>query len=201
MSRSLILALILTASQVAAPTEEDWTWLNDHRDKAFDALMPLRTDNGEIVAYRSYRSLYQDVLESHFSIAIVRDSGPRGDRLTATLTLPANGSIQNQLLKMHMADRKAPVETLLARVIVDRRSLTEENCPALRSRVKALSRTRIDIPDPNTLVLHPEVHTITVDMLMGQINARLMDSRNSMVRWAVDTLKALRACHTARHGL
>lgn len=184
-------------SQVAAPTNEDWTWLSDHRNKAFEMVLPLRLDAGEIVAYRSYRDLYQSVPESHFTIAVIRDPGARGDRLTATLTLPSAGSIQDQLLKLHMADRTAAFETLVPRVVVNRQTFTEESCPALRPRVKALSRARIDIPDPNTIVIHPVVHDIVVDTPTGRIKAHLVNGRDLMVRWSVDTLKALKACGTA----
>jgi hypothetical protein len=44
------------------------------------------------------------------------------------------------------------------------------------------------------MALHPTVHRFVIETGGAQIDARLIDSNDSVVRWAADTLKAFEAC-------
>ena len=57
-------------SQSPAPSDPDWAWRDEHRERAFDALMPIVPAPGQLVAYRRYRDVDQDVPEAHFAIGI-----------------------------------------------------------------------------------------------------------------------------------
>jgi hypothetical protein len=190
---TLIVSLFVL-SQSAPPSEADWDWLNEHRQPAFDALMPLATDAPQLVAYRRYRDLYIDVPEAHFTIGS-RDA-PAGTEQTlrAVLTLPTVESIQQQLLRLHMSDRTLPLDILLPRVKIQRRTIEEEQCPSIRARLNALVKVRVSVPHPNVIVLHPVVHHLIITTGEGRIDARLLDSADPAVRWASDTLKTLADC-------
>jgi hypothetical protein len=97
---------LLVVSQSSVPSDADWAWLDEHRERAFDALMPIAPAPGQLVAYRRYRDLYQDVPEAHFAIGMGDRpvSGPA--KLRAVVTSPTSGSIQQQLLQLHMTNRR-----------------------------------------------------------------------------------------------
>jgi hypothetical protein len=184
---------LLVMSQSTSPSDADWAWLDEHRNRALEALMPIVPAPGQLVAYRHYRDLYQDVPEAHFMIGIAE--GPVGAaKLRAAVTLPTSGSIQQQLLQLHMSNRELALDALLPRVTIRRQAIVEDRCPAIRSRMNALAKAKIGLPDPNIITLHPTVHHIVIETGGVQIDARLIDSNDSVVRWAGDTLKALQGC-------
>jgi hypothetical protein len=189
------LALTLLAiSQSTTPSDADWDWLNEHRERAFDALMPIAPAPGQLVAYRRYRDLYQDVPEVHFAIATAEGPVSGRAKLRAVVTLPTSGSIQQQLLQLHMTNRELSLDALLPRVTIQRQTIVEDRCPAIRSRMNALAKAKIALPDPNIITLHPTIHRLVIETSGAQIDATLVDSNDSVVRWATDTLKAFQAC-------
>jgi hypothetical protein len=181
-------------SQSPASSEADWAWLDEHRERAFDALVPIAPAPGQLVAYRRYRDLNQDVPEAHFAIGIVERSASGQAKLRAVVTSPTSGSIQQQLLQLHMTNRDLSLDALLPRVMIQRQTIVEDRCPSIRSRMKALAKAKIALPDPNIITLHPTVHRFVIETGGAQIDARLIDSNDSVVRWASDTLKAFQGC-------
>jgi hypothetical protein len=184
----------LVISQSPAPSDADWAWLDEHRERAFDALMPIAPAPGQLVAYRRYRDLYQDVPEAHFAIGIAERPASGPAKLRAVVTSPTSGSIQQQLLQLHMTNRDFSLDALLPRMMIQRQTIVEERCPSIRSRMNALAKAKIALPDPNIITLHPTVHRFAIETGGAQIDARLTDSNDSVVRWAADTLKAFQAC-------
>lgn len=85
-------------SQTLAPAEPAWNWLEEVRTAAFDDLMPMTSAASLLAAYRTHRDLYHDVHERHFRIGVADGQSVAGDRLTAVVVVPANQSIQQQLL-------------------------------------------------------------------------------------------------------
>jgi hypothetical protein len=193
--KAALLALgLFVISQFTSPSDADWAWLNEHRDKAFDALMPITPAPGQLVAYRRYRDLYQDVPEAHFAIAIGERPASGPAKLRAVVTSPTSGSIQQQLLQLHMTNRDLSLDALLPRVMIQRQTILEDRCPSIRSRMNALAKAKIALPDPNIITLHPTVHRFVIETGGAQIEARLTDSNDSVVRWAADTVKAFQGC-------
>jgi hypothetical protein len=185
----LLVSSLLVAAQIRTPDDRDWSWLNDHRSDAFDKLLPVEHD-GAYVAYRQYRDLYQDVPEQYFTIRV---TGPTG-ALAATVASPADTSIQQQLLDMHMADRLASLDSLVSRIKLQRHQLTSTTCSALRPRLDALSKVAISIQTTDTIVLHPFVHRIVLDLGGGRIDASLHGDEQPLVQWARTTFDALSRC-------
>ena len=185
---------LLVIGQSTAPSDADWAWLNEHRERAFDALMPIEPTPGQLVAYRRYRDLYQHVPEAHFAIGIAE--GPRSGpaKLRAVVTSPRSSSIQQQLLQLHVTNRDLSLDALLPRVMIQRQAIVEDRCPSIRSRMNALAKAKIALPDPNIIWLHPTVHRFVIETSGVQIAARVVDSNDSVVRWAADTLKVLQGC-------
>ena len=185
-----VLAMLIVG-QSPAPSEADWNWLEKFREAAFDVLMPIKMSPSDLVAYRSYRDLYQTIEERHFRIA---GGYLSSDSLTATVVVPVGRSIQQQLLGLHMRDPKAPFESLVSQVTVRWLVLTENKCAAIRTRLDALSKVSISLPERDVIFLHPFVHRIVLDLPGAQIDARTFDEDNPLVRWAVETTDALLAC-------
>src|SRR5260221_10029837 len=107
----LVVALLaapgLLTAKDAAPTEDDWWWLNNDAWRAIDSLMPLADHGGMSVTFRSFRDLYQDVPERYFQITDLP-----GRTLTAILVVPVGKSLRQQLLELHLKNRKATPEAL-----------------------------------------------------------------------------------------
>ena len=194
----MIVAIALAlGTQTPAPTKADWTWLDQHRERALEAFMPVAASARQLVAYRSYRDLYQDEHEAYFAIDVVDGPVARPVRLSATLVVPIAKSIQEQLLELHMSDRQATLESLLPRVNVRRRVIANDRCPALRARVEALFGASFSSLEPDVIVLHPMMHRIVIANGSEHVDATLIDPENSAVRWAVGTLEAIQACDAA----
>ena len=115
-------------------------------------------------------------------------------KLAAVVTVPTSGSIQQQLLQLHMTNRDLSLDALLPRVMIQRQTFVEDRCRAIRLRMNALGKAKIAMPDPNIIALHPTLHRIVIETGVVHIDARLVDPNDSLVRWAADTLKALEGC-------
>jgi hypothetical protein len=185
---------LFVLSQSVPPSSPDWAWLDEHRDSAFDALMPIAAAQGQVVAYRRYRDLYQDVPEAHFAIRFAERAASRDSKLSAVVTLPASASIQQQLLQLHVSNPDLSLDALLPRVTIRRQMIVEDQCPAIRSRMNALAKATMAMPDHNIIRLHPTVHRLVIATAVTRIDATLTDSNDSVVRWAAATLQALQRC-------
>ena len=193
-----ILHATLFLGQVAPPSEVDWRWLDEHRGAALEAFMPTRQGARAIVTYRSYRDLYHDAEERYFSIGFAPGASFNRDRLEATVVVPTGGSVQQQILDLHMRDRLGSLEALLPRITVRRLLLNADRCTAIRVRMDALSKTAISLPERDTVFLHPFVHHFSIALAGAKVDATLYDDENPLVLWARDTLSALLACGSGK---
>jgi hypothetical protein len=185
--------LVILLGQAPTPSSADWQWLDQNRAGALEAAMPMQDSDFALVTYRSYRDLYHEIEEHYFRI---RYASP--DRLEATVVTPIGASIQEQILDLHMSNRQASLEALLPQVSLQRRMLDAEHCPAIRSRMDALSKTALSLPDMNPFTLHPFVHHISIRSGLAEIDAKLYDDDNPLVKWAKDTVTALMACDSGK---
>jgi hypothetical protein len=174
-------------------SEADLRWLDTWREAALDALMPVKARNGQTIAYRRYRDLYQGAHEVSFSVAL--GERPQGHATAATLVEPAGRSIQDQLLRLHAADREAALQTLLPKVTL-RRTLVERSCPALDAQLRAVPRIIPAVPITNATVLHPVIHRIVITTTLIDADATVLDPKSPVARWADRTIAAIRACGT-----
>jgi hypothetical protein len=194
------LLVIFFSAQVAPPSNSDWEWLRENRAPALEALMPTEAGDQTLVTYRSYRDLYHDVEERYFSIRLAPEPSSNAKRFEATVVIPTGKSIQQQILDLRMRDRSKPLDVLLPQVAVRRIAVNSEQCPALRSRVDALSKTKISLAKQDVLYLHPLIHNVSIGIYGSEVKATLYDRDNPIVRWAMDTLDAILACSaSARH--
>lgn len=190
---ALTLALA-SSGQVAVPSQEDFDWLDEHRDRAFDQVMPVAWAPRQLVAYRSFRDLYYDVPESHFVISFAPGSILRFDQVVATATVPVGRSIQAQLVELHRRSPDASLDELLPRV--ERRTWTVpvSRCPRLKRQVDALLKITIGIPNQNVIAIHPEMHRLVLTLQGAQVDAALTDPKDAAVRWALSTSEVLASC-------
>jgi hypothetical protein len=193
---AIVSVLAWIVIQATTPTVADWSWLDQFREAAFEKLMPINPASKPSVVYRSHRDLYQDVLERYFSLSFGNGPGFDRNRLTATVVVPVGRSIQQQLLESHMRDRQAQLESLVSQVVVRRVSLSAERCPAIRTRLDALSKVVISLPERDAIFLYPFVHRIVIDLGGTHIDATVFDPDNPIIRWATETTDAILACAT-----
>jgi len=197
---SVVVAVLPAKSTVQdkrSVSDADWAWLEQNRQKAFEALMPVRS--ADIVAYRSYQELYQDRVERYFRIDLqdVRDVG--SERLVATIVLPITISIQQQMLDEHVNDRMAPVDDVLSRLKVQRLIVDSTRCHAIGQRLGDLARTGIRLApaDLTSVTVHPVLHRIVVNWAGGSLDATLEGSAQPLAEWARRTYDEIRECARA----
>ena len=188
-----VILVALSVGQATTPTEAHWAWFGKHRAKLLDTLMPMAPETMRVAAYRSYHDIDPAVHELYFEISEVRQ--PTGAlRLAGTLVSPGKTSFGQQVLNMHMTDPRATFESMLPNLSVERFSVTEARCPAIRQRIEALSKTSFTLPDWNIVILHPVHHEFVINTGSVMITATVTDSKSQPVDWAIQTAKLIRAC-------
>jgi hypothetical protein len=174
-------------------SEADWRWLDTWREAALDALMPVKARSGQTIAYRRYRDLYQSAHEMSFSVTL--GERPQGHATAATLVEPAGRSIQDQLLRLHAADREATLQALLPKVTL-RHTVVERSCPALDAQLHSVPRVIPTVPNTSTITLHPVIHRLVINTTLLDVDATVLDPKSPVARWADRTIAAIRACGT-----
>ena len=178
-------------------SDADWRWLDTWREAALDALMPVKPRSGQTIAYRRYRDLYQAAHEVSFSVTL--GERPQGHATAATLVEPAGRSIQDQLLRLHAADREATLQTLLPKVTL-RRTLVDRSCPALDAQLRSVPRIIPAVPVTNAFAPHPVVHRVVINTTLIQADATVLDPKSPVARWADRMIGAIRTCGTVAPG-
>ena len=172
------------------PTDADWDWFHEYVDKALEALMPLKTAP-LVLAYRSEHDLLYSVKERYFGVspAIARLYG-------VTVVVPIEQSVQHQLMALHMADRSASFESVLARIKVRRMTFNVETCPAIWTQIDRLADVSVRMPDfrPSTEIrFHGTFHRVVT----SYIDVAERDDRSPIGRWANQTFDAFWTCGVA----
>ena len=185
----LLVSSLLVSAQVRTPDERDWGWLSDHRSEAFERLLPVEHDG----AYVAYRQVPRPV--SGCAGTVLHDTCDGFDGSLGGDCREAGGRIHPATAaEMHMADRLASLDSLVSRIKLQRHQLTSTTCGALQPRLDALSKVAISIPATDTIVLHPFVHRIVLDLGGGRIDASLHEDEQPLVQWARTTFDALSRC-------
>jgi hypothetical protein len=174
-------------------SDADWSWLDTWRAAALDALMPVKARTGQTIAYRRYRDLYQDAHEVSFSVTL--GERPQGHATAAKLIEPVGRSIQDQLLRLHAADREATLQTLLPKVTL-RRTVVDRTCSALDAQLRAVPRIIPAVPITNAIALHPVIHRIVINTTLIDADVTVLDPKSPVAHWADRTIAAIRACGT-----
>jgi hypothetical protein len=191
-----ILVAVLSLSQ-ATPSQADWQWLEASRPKALDRLMPLAARPGLLVAYRSYRDLYQDVLEHYLRIEREPQSGGTPGVFMAIVVTPVGRSVQQQLMDGHRARPGLTLDAMLHDIAVSRLVVTSSSCPSLVTSIDALSGLNITIPPRDVIVLHPVTHHFVIDLGTLHMDGTLYDDDAPLVRWAEQAMATVRQCGAA----
>jgi hypothetical protein len=186
----ILAALVL--SQAPQPSNADWRWLEESRSNALETFMPMRPDLSTLVTYRCFGTSTKKRKNATSLYGTLPATDP--NRLEATVVIPTGVSIQQQILDLHMHNRKATLETVLSQVKVRRIQVDAASCPAVRLRIDALSKTAIALPDRGVLYLHPFLYHLFINLDAGEIDVTVHDEDNPVVRWANETLDALLAC-------
>jgi len=188
-----LLSLGLHPGQIASPFQDDLAWLTENTQAELDRLLPIDEPAGYGVVFRSYQDLNYQTPERFFRIEFSYDSRPRA--LRAVFVAPLNGSIQQQLLDLHVANRTASIEDIRSRIKLSRVELREDRCPALERSIESLRRLRLSLPtNPDVIMIHPEIFRVVASFGDGQVDATLFDARHPLARWAVGAYDDLQEC-------
>jgi hypothetical protein len=157
----------------------------------FDKLMPMRTELGSSVTFRSRRDYYEDIFEQYFQIRFV---GNMVAPPTATVISPVGRSLHRQLLELHMQARRAPATDLLTKIRYERRDLTDASCPDIRKRVVDLDSLKWSVPSRDLIPVHPINYEILLNYVGGFADLSFIEQQHALVHWALDTHAQLAAC-------
>jgi len=184
LSNAAILAFIWLGGQanpLPPHSEEDLEWLNRNGHAEVERLMPMGTPPIDGVVFSSHRDLYYEVKERFFRIEWNYDSTP--PVLRAVVLAPRGRSIQQQLIELHVADRRASLDELRTRLQVDRFKLFEKSCPAVRKGIESLRKLRLSLPTrSDVIIVDPEVFRVVEAFGDGHIDATLLDSAHVLAR-------------------
>jgi hypothetical protein len=196
LARSLAVVIVALAitDQTAAPSEKDWQWLETSREPAFDRLLPVTGRPEQVVAYRNYRDLYQDVPERYLRMEHDPGSPERQEAFMATVVTPLGSSIQQQLLDLHRSRPGASLESVLADVVVRRTVVHSTACTPLKASLDSLSGLTTTIPRRDIIILHPSIHRFVIDIGTDSIDLTLYDDQAPLVRWVAKAMVTVERC-------
>lgn len=195
MTRNSVLLILwlLLGNQASVPTEADWRWLETSREAAFEALMPVAARPDQLVAYRSYRDLYQSVPEQYFTVQRQTTGASGTEVLLATVVRPAGRSIQDQLLALHRSRPDDSLLSLLPDVSVARTTVDSTKCRPIAARLDSLSRLTLSAPR-DLIIVHPLIHRLLIAIGPATVDATILDDSSALARWAVGTAVAIQRC-------
>jgi hypothetical protein len=172
------------------PTEEDSRWSGLYRERALDALMPLKGDR-VVVAYRAAHTIIPSEMESYFAVGVGKGYGLHD----ATVVNPIGRSIGEQLIRLHRADPGASFESALSQIKVQRLTTDVEQCSGLFEQMNVLYKVRVPMrPDPRVVRLDGTMHRIVSIFVDVSDN----DDNNPAAQWAMRTLDILTKCVQAK---
>jgi hypothetical protein len=184
---------------------EDWHWLDLAWNQAVDSMMPVNTNS--LVTFRSRAGILSYApdsqatdLERYFDIREILPGGLPPWTLVATVVAPLGRSFQEQLMTLHLDSPNAAPKKVQLDLSVLRSEITENECPELRVCIKKLAKVRVHVPRLNAIALDAGEKEIHVRTGMGEIDAHLVDNKEPLVRWAVETFDILRKCAIATRG-
>jgi hypothetical protein len=194
--KRLILLLVATVLVAQSPEQQepDWGWLGENCEDALEAAMPLTDQDGLVVGYRRYRDLYHGEHEQYFGIGRRREPGQRS--YEATLVIPVEASIQQQLLDLHSREPEAGLSALLQKLKIQKHKLRESECPPIKERIADLGNVQFPlrtIPE-NQIILHPNINRFVVNFLSDEYGASTWNDDHPLVQWAQETRTALMNC-------
>ena len=126
------------------PSNDDLSFVGQYRLSTLDTFMPM-------TSWGSSRLPQLQGGEPRWCRTVLirmADPAPYSPgRYSATVVAPVGRSLQRQLLELHIKDRKAPFESLLPLIAVQRIVVDSTTCPAVRQRMDALSSVSIRVQD------------------------------------------------------
>ena len=185
-------------------TETEWRWTNKQFGPVLDALMPLqRAGGGVYVTYRANRDYVTSVPEYWFLIGREPNEGGYGlhPYLSAHVRIAQSVSVYDQLMAIHREEPAVEDTTnLQKRVKLQTSDFTEMNCPAIKDQMDKLKRLSAKLPavDGDFIIIHPMIHAFYIDGSDGDVRMFLADDENPLVKWALETRRALEACSKFR---
>ena len=166
-------------------TEEAWNWLRTGFRQVLDDTLPLPKDCQDCVGYRSYETL--QVGDPEYSM-VLKSGGA-----SAHIKIPDSVPIGRQLLVLHREHPDAAASSLEHKLKFKEWEIAARDCPSTKTQFEKFRRLRIELSS-DSITTDPTVHEFQASFLSGQMDFRVTDEKNSLVRWAIETRRLLEAC-------
>jgi hypothetical protein len=199
---AVVAILSFESGMLLSQTEAERDWANLHFAQVLDTVMPLQRTASIYIVYRAHRDLHTEVPEYWFLIGT--DPNEKGyglhPYLSAHIRAADTSSIYDQLVRMHRSDAKEDASSIAKKVRLKAWDWNEANCPAITDELEKLKDLQSKLPDltANTIVLHPMNHEFHLQAATGDANLVLWDDEHPLVKWALDTRRALDKCAQAK---
>lgn len=192
--------LMLTTA--AARIDTDSSWMIQNYGPALDALMPVRERVGMHVSYRSHHDLYMNVIE--YSFVLGYDRNPEGlglqRDLSAHVKMADAISIFDQMLKLHTDNPQEEASSIQQKVRLKAWDLTERTCPAIKTQFREFQAVRFGPPRFDVVIVDPLIREFTIQTGAGDMYLSLVDDRDPLVAWGLQTRRALEMCEAEKDG-
>jgi hypothetical protein len=192
-----LLALVVGAGLIAEVRDSDRDWVARHRTEALDVLMPVNTVAGHLpggtaVNYLGHRGANLDVEEYLW----IRINDQRS--VHAMVVVPIGGSVQKQLLQLHVANRGASVAELLPKIRLSRTEVSGNTCAAVEQSVRNLSTLIASQRGGRIVRASAHLYRVAWNTPNADQDMVLDDADDPAVRWAKQSLEAIRSCGASR---
>ncbi len=189
--------LVVVSAYVSgrAQEERDWDWVNQHFQSSLDEFLPLEKD--AVLAFRSYRDLYTDVLE--YSVSFLQT---RQGKLEVVVRMPIDVSVYDQLMRFHLENPGEDISSIKKKLRVKEWRLTEESCPLAEYWFSEYEKLLLPTPTQRDIIfLHPTVYTFHLSDSRTDMEIKVYGNEHPLTVWAENTRRALSACTIDATGL
>lgn len=200
---TVVILLLLVSFQVNfAQTQEEWDWVNKNFSVVLKELMPIEKFPNYSIAYRSYRDLYTEEVETSFVIS----KNWRSGQITAVLKKAEGKSIYDQIMYWHQKNANESIESIKKKIKVATINFTDLNCvkikpqftkfysmylPQFSDKEKSSKTYKEGAINEIEIVLHPKIYEINADFTSAKLNIVSPDSENPFVVWGTETIQIL----------
>jgi hypothetical protein len=196
----VLVVFCCSSERVESQTEADWDWTNKEFGPILDTLMPPEAIGGLYLTYRSHKDYVTSVPEYWFRIGYEfneKQGYGRQNFYTAHVRIANPNSIYDQLMALHRNDPATQEASgFKSRIKLRSYDLTEMSCPAIKTQMDKFAELQTKMPDLNggVITIHPTIHAFYAQGGEGDMRIVLTDEGHPLVKWALQTRRALEDC-------
>lgn len=184
----------LTLSPSSQEEQEVYKWVDSNFPAVLEEYLPLRLKEFGI-AHRTNRDLHTSELE--YSFVLRRELW--SPRTHAVVRQADSLSVYNQMFFHRMENPTITLEQLRPRIRIKEWTISDSECPAVRSAVDKFWRTKLPRGREDVMIIHPMIYEFNVQSNTMDAKVTITDDEHPWARWATKTRAQLQTCIAGPH--